>query len=125
MQKLMDSLLDKNYEKRPSIEDIIKIINKNLTMSFMEKIMEIFQEDESYQNYIIERDVLNSIDQVQETIIAREKKFNDIKYYAGIILIGKYNCWNFNRRDINNCQFCYWPCSWSRSRTNNDINNRS
>ena len=54
----------------------------------MEKIMEMFQEDESYQNYIIERDVLNSIDQVQETIIAREKKFNDIKYYAGIILIG-------------------------------------
>jgi hypothetical protein len=47
----------------------------------------MFQEDEAYQNYIIERNVLNSIDQVQETIIAREKKFNDIKYYVGYYLV--------------------------------------
>ena len=50
--------------------------------------MEVFLEDETYQNYIIERNVLNSIDQVEETIISREKKFYSIKYYAGIFLIG-------------------------------------
>ena len=72
LQKLIEYLLNKNYEQRPSVDDIIKIIKKNLTMSFMEKIMEIFQEDEAYQNYLIERNVLNSIDQVEKTIIARE-----------------------------------------------------
>ena len=49
--------------------------------------MEMFQEDETYQNYIIERDVLNSINQVEETIIAREKKFNLIKLYGGVYLM--------------------------------------
>ena len=87
LQKLIDSLLNKNYEQRPSVDDIIKIINKNLTMSFMEKIMEIFQEDEAYQNYLIERNVLNSIDKVEKTIIAREQKFIDIKYYSGLFIV--------------------------------------
>ena len=88
LQKLIDSLLNKNYNKRLSVDETINIINKNLGISFMEKIMEMFQEDEAYQNYIIERDVLNSINQVEETILAREKKFNDIKYYVGYFLVG-------------------------------------
>ena len=87
LQKLIDSLLNKNYNKRLSVDETINIINKNLGISFMEKIMEMFQEDETYQNYIIERDVLNSINQVEETIIAREKKFNLIKLYGGVYLM--------------------------------------
>ena len=87
LQKLIDSLLDKNYKKRLNVDEIINIININFGISFMEKIMEMFQEDEAYQNYIIERDVLNSINQVEETIIAREKKFNLIKLYGGVYLM--------------------------------------
>ena len=49
--------------------------------------MEFFIEDDAYQNYIIERSVIDSIDQVQETIIGRENKFNKIKYYTGVLLI--------------------------------------
>ena len=49
--------------------------------------MEIFQLDESYQNYIIERNVLNSIDQVKESIIARENKFFEIKTFGATIYL--------------------------------------
>ena len=64
-------------------DDVI-IVKKNIDLSFVNKIMEIFQEDEVYQNYIIERNVLNSIDQVQETVFSREKKFHFVKYYVGV-----------------------------------------
>ena len=87
LQKLIDSLLNKNYKQRPSVDDIINMINKILSESFKENIIEIFLENEIYQNYIIERNVLDSINQVEETIITREKKYNKIKYSLGVYLI--------------------------------------
>ena len=54
--------------------------------------MEIFEEDEVYQNYSIEKNVLNSIDQVQETVLSREHKFYSIKYYLGTFLMALPLC---------------------------------
>ena len=36
MQKLIDSLLNKNYKQRPSIEEVIKIINRNIGLYFLD-----------------------------------------------------------------------------------------
>lgn len=67
---------------------MIEIVNKNIGKSFLEKIVELFEEDKVYQNYLIEKNILNSIDQVENSIFAREKKFYNAKYYIGITLIG-------------------------------------
>ena len=88
LQKLIDFLLNVNYKERPNIDDVIKMVKYILNKSFIENIIEIFQEDEVYQNYIIEKNVLNSIDQVHETIVSRENKYYNIKYYLGLFLIG-------------------------------------
>ena len=89
LQKLIDLLLNKDYKKRPNIEDVIKIVKMNIIGTlFIDKIYELFQLDESFQNYIIERNIQNSIDQVNLTVLSREKKFSDIKYYTGATLIG-------------------------------------
>ena len=92
MQNLIDSLLNKNYKKRPSIDEVIKLVKKNTDPSSANKIMEIFEEDEVYQNYIIEKNVLNSIVQVQETVLSREQKFYSIKYYLGTFLLALPLC---------------------------------
>ena len=87
LQNLIDSLLNKNYKERPSVDDIIKTITQNLSESFKENIIEIYLEDEIYKNYIIERNVFNSINQVEQTIISKEKKYNKIKYSLGVYLV--------------------------------------
>ena len=88
MQNLIDSLLNINYKNRPNIDEVIKFVNRNIGKSFLEKIEELFQEDKAYQNYIFEKNILNSIDQVQTSIVEREKKLYHIKYWIGFTLIG-------------------------------------
>ena len=85
---LIDLLLNKDYKKRPNIEEVIKILNKNIGSAFLDKILELFEEDEAYQNYIIEKNIQNSIDQVNFTVLSRELKMSKVKYYAGLALIG-------------------------------------
>ena len=75
MQNLIDSLLNINYKNRPNIDEVIKIINRNIGNSFINKIVELFQEDKSYQNYALEKNILNSINQVQNSINKKENKF--------------------------------------------------
>ena len=88
MQNLIDLLLKIEYKKRPDIEEVIKIVKKNLDKSHLEKIAEILHDDEAYQNYIMEKNIQDSIDQVNLTILAREIKYSKIKYYVGTLLIG-------------------------------------
>ena len=86
LKKLIDSLLNKNYNQRPSADDTIKLIKKSLTISLQQKIMELFLADESYQNYLIERNVLHSINQVEKVIIEREIRINNIKMIVGSVI---------------------------------------
>ena len=83
--KLIDSLLNVNYHLRPDVDRTINLINNNLNE---ENIMEKFLEDDTYENYIIEKNVLNSINQIEEVILARENKFNNIKFIVGGFILG-------------------------------------
>ena len=82
LQKLIDSLLNKDYSKRPNIEKIIDITNNNLGVLLYDKITDLFDLDESYQNYIIELNIQKSLDQVNFTILLRERKINNIKFWT-------------------------------------------
>ena len=88
MENLIDSLLNINYKRNLNIDEVIKIINRNIGQSFLEKIEEQFKEDKSYKDYIFEKNILNSIDQVQNSIVKRDKKFYYVKYLVGFVLIG-------------------------------------
>ena len=86
LQKLIDSLLNIDYSKRPNIDEIIKIVYFNIGTLFFDKIVELFDSDESYQNYIIERNIQNSLDQVNLIVLSRENKFINIKYYITLLI---------------------------------------
>ena len=76
----------KNNKNRPTIEEIIIIINKYLSQTNIDKIAELFQEDEVVQNFLIERNIESSIDQVSTTILSRERDLSGMKTYAGILI---------------------------------------
>ena len=81
LQNLINLLLDKDYKKRPTVEEIIKKINKYFTQTF-----HLFQEDEVVQNYLIEKNIESSIDQVSITILSRESKYSNLKKYGGYFI---------------------------------------
>ena len=86
LQNLINLLLDKDYKKRPTVEEIIKKINKYFTQTFLEQIFDLFQEDEVVQNYLIEKNIESSIDQVSITILSRESKYSNLKKYGGYFI---------------------------------------
>ena len=90
LQKLIDLLLNKNYKKRPSIDEVIKIINnyKKKIIILEEILIKLFLEDEIFQNHFIEEYIQNSLDQMCINIFNREKKFCKYKYYGGSMLTG-------------------------------------
>ena len=85
LQNLINSLLNVDYKKRPTVEEILKIINKYFSQLFFDQIPELFQEDEVIQNYLIERNIERSIDMMGFTILSREKKFSKIKTFLVLI----------------------------------------
>ena len=87
LQNLINSLLNIDYKKRPTVEEILKIINKYFTLTIIEQIEDLFQEDEVVQNYLIERNIEKSIDMMSFTILSRERKFQTIKRETGLFLV--------------------------------------
>ena len=89
LQKLLDNLLNINYKKRPNIDDIIKIITKNektlninsFKNMINEVIINLIKEDEAVQNYIIEKNIQDSLDQMSISVYLRERQFFKYKYY--------------------------------------------
>ncbi len=59
LQKLIDSLLNKDYSKRLNIEKIIVIVNNNLGLLLYDNIIDLFNLDEPFQNYIIDKILKN------------------------------------------------------------------
>ena len=84
LQNLLNLLLNKEYKKRPNIEEIIRINNKY--QNVINQIDELFQYDEAFQNYLLEKNMEKSIEQVSVTILSREKKYSAIKSYAGTFI---------------------------------------
>ena len=89
LQKLLDNLLNINYRKRPNIDDIIKIITKNENIligntfknMINQVIINLLKEDEAVQNYIIEKNIQDSLDQMSISVYLRERRFFKYKYY--------------------------------------------
>ena len=68
-----------DYKQRPIIDEVIKIINKNVDLPLFGEKVQLFLEDEVYQNKLIENNIFKSINQIEKTIIWKEKEKNELK----------------------------------------------
>ena len=74
MQTLIDSLLNKEYKKRPSADQILMEIQKYLIKTI--DIVEIIENSEVYENYLIEKNIEKCMDQIKLNIITKQRKSN-------------------------------------------------
>ena len=78
LQELIDSLLDKDYTKRPNIDEILKKTNVYFNRFFFEKII---MADPVFENFIIEQNVQENIEKINQLVFERELKFIRLKYW--------------------------------------------
>ena len=88
MQKLIDSLLDQDPHKRPKTDEILNSVRMHIVEMVIDKMTQLLEKDEVYQNYLIERNIQNSIDQVDINVLNRERKYVKIKYWLSNSFIG-------------------------------------
>ena len=86
LQKIIDHLLLVNYEKRIDVECVLDCIKTFFISMEYEKLIKKFNEDESFQNLVLEKCINNSLDQVGFSVLAREKKFNKMKAFFFIAI---------------------------------------
>ena len=87
LQELIDKLLNVEYQKRPDIEQIINFVKKCMNNVNIESMTIILEKDESYQNYMIEKSIQFSLDQIHLNILKREYKYSIIKEKLSYISI--------------------------------------
>jgi len=75
LQNLIDSLLDKDYNKRPNIDEVYKIVEKSIKQYDESEIISKLENTEACKNIIIERIIIRSLEQVRINSIRREAKF--------------------------------------------------
>ena len=88
LQELIDSCFEENYEKRPTADYILTSIKNKMIELVIEKITNLLEKDEVYQNYLFEKKIKNEIDLVDINIINRENKYSKIKYWASNTFVG-------------------------------------
>ena len=88
LQDLIDSCLNLDYDKRPDIDYILTSMKKEMIKLVIEKIEILLEKDEVYQNYIFEKKIEKEIDLVDASILNRENKFSNIKYWLSGTFIG-------------------------------------
>jgi len=89
LQILIDLLLEKDSQKRLNIDNIITIIKKDINKLKFEKKIELFLQNEIYEEYTIEKEIKKSLDQIDTKIIQKEDKYKDIKEWllsAGLFI---------------------------------------
>ena len=89
MQKLIDLLLNKNYINRPNIEEIFQILKRNNFTN--NNTSKLFEKDDIYQNYILENNLQQCLDQVHFVYYnsLKEPFYKDPIFYLGLFpLIG-------------------------------------
>ena len=93
LQELIDKLLNVEYQKRPDIEQIINFVKNCMDNVNIERNSIILAKKESYQNYMIEKSIQFSLDQIHLTILKRENKYSILKeqliYYSVGIPLNK------------------------------------
>ena len=84
LQNLINILLNKNYKKRPNIEEVIKTINNNEINNNKNESFRILllQSDEFIQNFLIEEFIQLCLDRVSINIIHREERNSTYIYYS-------------------------------------------
>ena len=81
LQNLIDLLLIKDRTKRPDIDKIIAEINKFTKKFDHEKKIELFFNNEVYEEYNIEKDIKNSLDKIARECFEREKNISYKTYF--------------------------------------------
>ena len=86
-----------NSKKRPNIEEIINYFS--IEKQF-EKIENLFQNDKVYQNYLLEKNISNSMKIVREILEYKLLRTEDINFLVKLIFINISNInfaglWNF------------------------------
>ena len=79
LQNLIDLLLIPDYKKRPDIKQVIKYVNNCIKDIITDAFTIILEKDEAYQNYLIEKSIEVSLDQIHINILKREYKYSRIK----------------------------------------------
>ena len=84
LQNLINVLLNKNYKKRPNIEEVIKTINNNEINNNKNESFRILllQSDEFIQNFLIEEFIQLCLDRVSINMIHREESNSTYIYYS-------------------------------------------
>ena len=92
LQDIIDKLLEYNSKNRPNINEIKKYFK--IRKSF-EQVVNLFQNDEVYQNYLLEKNILNSMYQIQEIIIKDLCKVHQIKHIWNLIFLNSTSYFSF------------------------------
>ena len=87
LQLIINTMLTKDHNKRSSIDEIRRIINKSNCKWMTQSIVELFEEDKSYQNYIIEKNIQKSLEKINLVILSRESKFHKMKISGGAFIV--------------------------------------
>ncbi len=75
LQNLINDLLKKNSCDRPNIDKIIEDIQKFIKKLDNEKKIELFINNEVYEDYIIEKEIKNSLDIINMKVFERQTKY--------------------------------------------------
>ena len=84
LQNLIDKLLEKDYNKRPKIEEVCNIVEEYIKKIDEAKIIQILEKSETCKNFMIERMVIKYLEKAKFNTISREKKFYLI-YSLGLL----------------------------------------
>ncbi len=79
LQNIIDLLLEIDYNKRPNVEEIIKMVENYINKYFSKSMQSELENDEIYQNYRLEKSILIAIDQIHINILKRENRYNEFK----------------------------------------------
>ena len=85
LQNLIDSLLEKDIKKRPDINSIIKIINKLKDENPNKQKIDLYLNNGVYEEFLIEREIQNSLEQVKMVIYEREEFYTILKKFSLVI----------------------------------------
>ena len=85
MQKLIDLLLNQNYISRPNIEEILQILKRNNFTN--NNTSKLFEKDDIYQNYILENNLQQCLDQVHFVYYnpLKEPFYKDPLFYLDLL----------------------------------------
>ena len=86
LQNLIDSLLEKDYSKRPNIDEVYKIIEKSIKQYDESEIISKLENTEACKNMLIERIILRSLEQVKVNSVRREAKYSLIIIGGALVI---------------------------------------